>query len=75
MMTPIMTHIGVWRFNMWVFLSVIVVCATVLYWSDRYITPVNTNHVERVEDVKDADQPINFDNIIAEIYDRLEEDA
>lgn len=60
---------------MWIFLSVVVVCATVLYWSSRYLTPVDSVGTPMPEDVKDIDQPINFDNIIAEIYDRLEEDA
>lgn len=60
---------------MWTFLSVIVVCATVLYWSSKYLAPVEPVTPDVLEDVADKDQPINFDNIIAEIYDRLEEEV
>ena len=74
MMTPIMNTIGVWRFNMWTFLSILVVCATVLYWSHLYLVPVKKD-TPPVQEIKDADQPINFDNIIAEIYGRLEEEG
>lgn len=60
---------------MWIFLSVVVVCATVLYWSSQYLIPVHkADSKTPVQDAPDSDQPINFDNIIAEIYDRLEED-
>lgn len=58
---------------MWIFLSVVVVCATVLYWSSQYLTPVHKMDNTPVQDAPDAEQPVNFDNIIAEIYDRLEE--
>lgn len=60
---------------MWIFLSVVVVCATILYWSSKYLTPVDTVHPGVITDVEDKDQPINFDKVIAEIYDRLEEET
>lgn len=60
---------------MWIFLSVIVVCTTLLYWSSLYLEPVpKSNDGMLIQEIKDKDQPINFDKIIAEIYDRLEEE-
>lgn len=62
---------------MWIFLSVVVVCTTILYWSSKYLIPVQHTTGKPVgtsTDIEDADQPVNFDDIIAEIYDRLEED-
>ena len=59
---------------MWIFLSVIVVCATVLYWSSLYLIPVKAETpTAAIQEIDDKDQPINFDDVIAEIYDRLEE--
>lgn len=59
---------------MWIFLSVIVVCATILHWSNRYLTPVERAAQVTLQDIEDKDQPVNFDKVIAEIYDRLEEE-
>ena len=61
---------------MWTFLSVVAVCVTVLYWSNKYLTPVQQADMPQpVQDIDDTDQPVNFDHIIAEIYDRLEEET
>ena len=60
---------------MWTFFSVIVICATVIYWSYKYIEPVRKpDKGEQMKDIPDNEQPINFDKVIAEIYDRLEEE-
>ena len=61
--------------GLWIFLSVLCVCATFLYWSSKYINPVSTpDKCGTIQDVADEDQPVNFDKIIAEVYDRLEEE-
>lgn len=59
---------------MWTFLSVVVICITVLYWSNKYLMPVQKGDSKHpIQEIPDKDQPINFDDIIAEIYDRLDE--
>lgn len=61
---------------MWAFLSVIVVCATVLVWSYRYITPYTSADDKPLEtDVKvDNESKLpSFDEVIQKIYNKLEE--
>lgn len=60
---------------MWIFLSVCIVCLTFLLWSERYIVPVHKQKDIKLSDVKDEDQPVNFDEVIAEIYGRLEDNG
>lgn len=57
----------------WIFLSVVCICATFLYWSKKYINPVQDTPIDPTK-YEDLEQPANFDKIIAEIYDRLEEE-
>ena len=69
---------GVWRINMYTLLSVIVICGTILTWSNRYLQPYikpkkqDKVSQEQLDEVQE--DAFNFDNIIAEIYERLDED-
>lgn len=66
-----------WRYSMWALLCVVVICATVLYWSHKYLQPYHKPEAVKEDmlqvDERDEAEAINFDNIIAEIYNRLDE--
>lgn len=61
---------------MWTFLSVLIICVTILLWSHRYVAPYKEPTVEvaaETEEKIDESKLPNFDKVIQTIYDRLEE--
>ena len=57
---------------MWGFLSTVVVCVTILFWSRRYVLPAYKPEQKELGELEDVEQDtkLDFDAIIAEIYGR-----
>ena len=55
-----------------VFASVVCICATFVWFAKNYIQPYTPTKPEELPEVTETPE-VTFDNIIAEIYDRLGE--
>ena len=61
---------------MFILLSVIVICVTIMLWSAKYLQPYHKPVETKLQEAEQdgIDMPTNFDDIIAEIYGRLEDE-
>ena len=58
---------------MWVFLSIGLICVTILIWSHRYLQPYTPTVEEtKVEEKKEPDDE-DFIDVMQKIYNKLEE--